>query len=285
VKRPGGSLLVSIALHVVLGAGLIWVLGIPTSFHDWMGLTPPPKEPTEHIAYVALPSAGGGAAGQRTTEPSTGAPAPAPRLRAPSAIPSTVPAPTQGEAVPSGESAAGGTGTGGGGTGQGLTQGISPSFEDPRVWVPPGEVRSAPKTSTQRLDSALASTLRTHQDSMNALAAARGRDPGDWTFEKGGKKWGMDRNKIYIGDHSIPTAILALLPLNTGSNPIKNREERMLNSQRVEIMEQAQRAMNEEEFREAVKKIRERKEREHQAELARKKAAEKANAAGEQPIP
>jgi hypothetical protein len=53
----------------------------------------------------------------------------------------------------------------------------------------------------------------------------------------------------------------------------------------VEIMEQAQRAMNEEEFREAVKRIRERKEREHEAELARKKAAEKAKTAGEQPIP
>lgn len=107
---------------------------------------------------------------------------------------------------------------------------------------------------------------------MNAIAAAQGRKPGDWTFEKGGKKWGMDSRNIYIGDHSIPTAILALLPLNSGSNPIKNREERDLNFQREEIFEQAQRAMNEEEFREAVKKIRERKEREHEAEQARKKA-------------
>jgi predicted ribosome quality control (RQC) complex YloA/Tae2 family protein len=95
----------------------------------------------------------------------------------------------------------------------------------------------------------------------------------------------MDRNKIYIGDHSIPTAILALLPLNSGTNPIKNREERALNAQRVEIQEQAQRAMNEEEFREAVKRIRERKEREHQAELARKKAAEQSKTASDRPIP
>ena len=162
---------------------------------------------------------------------------------------------------------------------------MSPSFEDPRVWLPPGQVQGTPRSPAERLDSALVSVLRTHQDSLNALAEARGREPGDWTFEKGGKKWGMDRNKIYIGDHSIPTAILALLPLNSGSNPIKNREERALNAQRVEILEQAQRAMNEEEFREAVKRIRERKEREHQAELAQKKAAEKARAAGERPIP
>ena len=110
---------------------------------------------------------------------------------------------------------------------------------------------------------------------MNAIAAAQGREPGDWTFEKGGKKWGMDKRNIYIGDHSIPTAILALLPLNSGSNPVKNREERNLNLQRQEINEQAQRAMNEAEFREAVKKIRERKEREHRAEQERKKLAEK----------
>src|SRR5690606_3352566 len=43
VRRPSGSLLISVVLHIVLGAGLIWVLSIPYSFHDWMGLTPAPK--------------------------------------------------------------------------------------------------------------------------------------------------------------------------------------------------------------------------------------------------
>lgn len=279
MRRPSGSLLVSIALHIVLGAGLVWVLSIPYPFHDWMHLTPQPEEPPEQISYVTLPSAGGGGAAEQQPGPAA-APRPSRPLRAPSTVPNAVPTPTP-EARPA-EGAAGGTGTG---TGNGLRQGISPSFEDPRVWLPPGEVRAAPKSPSERLDSALVSVLRTHQDSLNALAESQGRQPGDWTFEKGGKKWGIDRNKIYIGDHSIPTAILALLPLNSGSNPVKNREERALNAQRLEIQEQAQRAMNEEEFREAVKRIRERKEREHQAELARKKAAEQAKADGKQPIP
>lgn len=278
MRRPSGSLLVSIALHIVLGAGLIWVLSIPYPFHDWMHLTPQPEEPAEQISYVTLPSAGGGGGG---TERQPG-PATAPRpLRAPTSIPSAPPTPSAGGQPAQPAGGAGGEGTGG----NGLRQGVSPSFEDPRVWLPPGQVQGTPRSPAERLDSALVSALRTHQDSLNALAETRGREPGDWTFEKGGKKWGMDRNKIYIGDHSIPTAILALLPLNSGSNPIKNREERALNAQRVEIQEQAQRAMNEEEFREAVKRIRERKEREHQAELAQKKAAEKARAAGEKPIP
>lgn len=279
MRRPSGSLLVSIALHIVLGAGLVWVLSIPYPFHDWMHLTPQPEEPPEQISYVTLPSAGGGGAAEQQPGPAA-APRPSRPLRAPSTVPNAVPTPTP-EARPA-EGAAGGTGTG---TGNGLRQGISPSFEDPRVWLPPGEVRAAPKSPSERLDSALVSVLRTHQDSLNALAESQGRQPGDWTFEKGGKKWGIDRNKIYIGDHSIPTAILALLPLNSGSNPVKNREERALNAKRLEIQEQAQRAMNEEEFREAVKRIRERKEREHQAELARKKAAEQAKADGKQPIP
>ncbi|HEY9515243.1 MAG TPA: hypothetical protein VIQ74_06120, partial [Gemmatimonadaceae bacterium] len=155
----------------------------------------------------------------------------------------------------------------------GLREGITPSFSDPRVWVPPAPATSPPRSPSERLDSALVSSLRVHQDSMAAVADAAGRKPGDWTFERNGKKWGMDSRKIYIGDHSIPTAILALLPLNSGSNPIKNKQERALNFQHNEIMEQAQRAMNEDEFREAVKRIRERKEREHEAEQKRKQLA------------
>lgn len=281
MRRPSGSLLVSIVLHVVLGAGLMWVLSIPYPFHDWMHLMPQPEEPLERISYVTLSSGGGGGGATEQQPGPAAAPRPLRPLRAPTAVPTAVPTPTPG-AQPAQPSGGGGAGTG---TGNGLRQGISPSFEDPRVWLPPGQAQAAPRSPSERLDSALVSVLRTHQDSLNALAESQGRKPGDWTFEKGGKKWGMDRSKIYIGDISIPTAILALLPLNSGTNPIKNREERVLNSQRQEIMEQAQRAMNEEEFREAVKKIRERKEREHQAELARRKAAERSKTAGEQPIP
>ena len=278
--RPSGSLLVSLALHVVLGAALIWVLSIPYPFHNWLFPTPPHEKPAEHISYVALPGGAGGAGQPASEGRPAAAPHRAPRLVAPSAVPTTVPRAEPGARPVQPAGGAGGEGAGG----NGLRQGITPSFEDPRVWLPPGEVQAAPRSPSERLDSALVSTLRTHQDSLNALAEGQGREPGDWTFKKGGKKWGMDKRNIYIGDHSIPTAILALLPLNSGSNPIKNRQERALNSQRLEIQEQAQRAMNEEEFREAVKKIRERKEREHEAAQARKKA-EQAKRTGERPIP
>ena len=106
---------------------------------------------------------------------------------------------------------------------------------------------------------------------MAAADAAQGKAPGDWTFGKGGGKWGIDPRNIYIAGHSIPTAILALLPLNKGANPITSNENKALAFQRQEILENAQRAMNEDEFRAAVKRIRERKQREHDAEQADRK--------------
>ena len=272
MRRPSGSLLVSIALHILLGAALLWLLSMPYPFHEWLPRKSPyESKPEERINYVEVPS--GGAPGRAGSEGGpAAAPRPAPPLVAPREVPARVPraAPAAPEAPPA---AGGAAGRGAGGTG--LRQGITPSFEDSRVWLPPGNAPSQPQSLSDSLDSAIGSALRIHQDSMRALAAAQGRKPGDWTFEKGGKKWGMDSKKIYIGDVSIPTAILALLPLNAGTNPIKNREERQLNFQRKEILEQAQRAMNEEEFREAVKRIRERKQREHDAEKSRKTIAEK----------
>src|SRR5581483_2570607 len=115
---------------------------------------------------------------------------------------------------------------------------------------PPGDVVSAPtrKTYSERLDSVLAARVQAHNDSLAAIAANAARAPGDWTFSKNGKKYGIDSKKIYLGDFSIPTAILALLPLNRGGNPTEVAAERALNFQRREIQEQAQRAMNAEEF-------------------------------------
>ena len=40
-----------------------------------------------------------------------------------------------------------------------------------------------------------------------------GAQPGDWTFERNGKKWGVDGSKIYLGKFWIPSAVLAALPI------------------------------------------------------------------------
>ena len=95
------------------------------------------------------------------------------------------------------------------------------------------------------------------------MAIASGqRKPGDWTFEKGGKTYGIDQQYIRLGKVSIPTALLALLPINTTGNPTVNERNRAQNQLRSDIFSNAQRGMNEADFKKAVKSIRERKERE-----------------------
>ncbi|HEU4643118.1 MAG TPA: hypothetical protein VFS44_11745 [Gemmatimonadaceae bacterium] len=276
-RRPDGSLLVSVALHVVLGVALLWVLSIPVPFRQWMHPEPSANTPQERIGYIALPSGGGGRAPQSAPPARPAAPAaPSKPLVAPRAVPSTLPpAPPAKSAAPSPSGQSGGAGEAGGAGGVGaLQRGITPSFDDPRVWLPPDAV-GTPRGAVQALDSVLASRIAAHNDSLAEIAAHAGRAPGDWTFKKNGKKYGIDRKKIYIGDLSLPTAILALLPLNKGGNPTEVQQERALNAQRNEIMEQAQRAMNEEDFQKAVKQIRERKQREHDAEMKRKEQEKK----------
>ena len=156
----------------------------------------------------------------------------------------------------------------------GPVRGVRPSYSDPRVWTTPDQVVSAPLSPSERLDSVLNVRLAAHEDSMLAAGGAGPRRAaGDWTYEKDGKKYGMDSKYIRLGKVSIPTTLLALLPLNLGNNMGNVQQierERALGRQRVEIMEQAQRAMNEEDFRKAVRAIRERKQRERERLLASK---------------
>ena len=274
-RRISGSLLISIAVHIVFGAALLWVLSIPAPFNQWLKQYRGAPIPVERIGFLQLPNRGTNVPGRSggNGRPVTRHRGPAAPLTAPTTVPTGIPQPVPGAA--GAPEAGSGPVVGRGGA----EQGIVPSFSDPRLWLPPGPVVTAPKTPSQRLDSAIVARLQVHLDSMQAIAANAGRAPGDWTFEKNGKKYGIDSKKIYIGDHTLPTAILALLPLNSGGNPILAQQDKALAFQRAEIMENAQRAMNEEEFREAVKRIRERKQREHDAELKareerRKKAAQ-----------
>jgi hypothetical protein len=129
------------------------------------------------------------------------------------------------------------------------------------------------------VDSVIAERFGRHRDSM-ALAEGAGRKAecpptvtacSDWTVEKGGHKWGIDASAIRLGPVSIPTALLALLPLNRAGmqgNVFAAERKRQQDAWSREIADQAQRAMNEDEFRVAVKRLRERKERERAAARA-----------------
>ncbi|MFL5576200.1 MAG: hypothetical protein ACJ79S_09575 [Gemmatimonadaceae bacterium] len=258
-RQASTSLAISVALHLVLGAVLVRVLTLPLPLHDLFEFDKGSSPPVERISFIALPKAGpvttAGRSGGDGRPKSAQPPAP---LRAPSAVPEAVPAAPAAPATTGGSGEVIGRG--------GAEEGIRPSFGDPRVWVPPADVVSAPKSPTERLDSSLTARLRAHRDSLAVVAHVPSKaERGDWTVERDGKKYGIDQKFIHLGKFSLPTAALALLPLNTQANPIAARREQALDRMRADIQFQAQRAMNEEEFRDAVKAIRERKERERAA--------------------
>ena len=116
------------------------------------------------------------------------------------------------------------------------------------------------------MDSTIAADVGRARDSSAAVAYTPNKfERGDWTVEKNGRKYGMDTEFIRLGKVSIPLPLLALLPLNLAQgNPIAAAREREMASLRSEIQVHSARGMNEQEFRRAVKSLRERKERERQ---------------------
>jgi hypothetical protein len=271
-RRVDGSFLVSIALHIVVGAALFAILSIPNPIRQWLMFDHGEKPHVEQVTYVATPSAGSAVArsggdnvpvrGKRRATP----------LVAPTSIPTAVPPAPASTEPESGAGPVVGAG--------GAAEGVTPSYGDPRVWAPTGPVYYAPKSQAERLDSVISLRVFAHNDSMALYNS--GKKPGDWTFEKNGEKYGMDQQKIYLGKLALPTALLALLPLNVQGNPARYQNDRMKESQRQEIYLNAQRAMDNDEFKIAVKEIRQRKDREHKAELAAKHAQQQSQQAAQQ---
>jgi hypothetical protein len=122
----------------------------------------------------------------------------------------------------------------------------------------------------QRIDSAIAERVHALEDSLAGIPHERA--PGDWTFTRGGKKYGIDQKYIHLGDFSLPTALLALLPLNVQGNPATYERDKRNATYRADIQDQAARMARDEDFRAAVKALRERKEKERQDQ--KKKSSE-----------
>ncbi|HUQ83059.1 MAG TPA: hypothetical protein VM076_18045 [Gemmatimonadaceae bacterium] len=255
--------MLSIVLHVVIGAALLRVLLIPYPF-TLFASKEQAVEP-ERISFLALPqesvtpSLGKSGGNGRPETPNA---KPVPPLVAPTAVPTTVPPSSPAPAAPvTAPDVGSGPLIGGGGP----TKGIRPSYSDPRIWVPAAPVVSAPKSADARMDSVIAAGIQHAMDSAAANTYSPNKfERGDWTVEKNGRRYGIDQQAIRLGKVSIPTALLGLLPLNMQGNPIAAERERALASIRQDILFQAQRTLNEEEFRKAVKSLRERKERERQ---------------------
>jgi hypothetical protein len=277
--RSRASLFISLGIHSVVAVALVNIvfrydLGTRSTFERSERSTP---ERLRYIRVVAEPSAGGRA----TATQATSGPAATVRLRPPTRVPVGIPQrpPGSAAAAPGVEDRAGGAGRG---TDVTPATGVQPSYTDPRLWPEPGPFVPVPKTSAQRTDSAVKAAFGIFIDSMRTAEANKGRAPGDWTFkDKKGGKWGWDQAGIRLGRVTIPQAVLSLLPLNVQTNPTFNDPVTVREAafRRGDLLYHAKRAASEDEFRRAVKRIRERKDRERAAEKA-----DKANGDGPQSV-
>lgn len=261
LRRPSGSFAVSIAFHTALAV----VLANVVLHYDIVFQRPvlPPAPVREHVTYVAVSPPAGAATGTTLTTPATATETePQRRLVAPSRVPTTVapaaPRPATGGTTGGTE---GGTGIGGG---VGEATGIVPGPVDPRLAQGSKFFYPAYKTPGERTDSAVKAIIGAYNDSvaMAMASAAQERQPGDWTFDRNGKKYGIDGSKIYLGKFWIPSAVLAALPIHAQANPGERAVNRLSSTYRGEILQHAQAQFHDDEFKTAVKRIRERKDRE-----------------------
>ncbi|MEP6691721.1 MAG: hypothetical protein ABJD07_11230 [Gemmatimonadaceae bacterium] len=254
-KQPAGVVW-SVVIHLVFGALLIWVLALPYPLSRLFSNDQGATIPVEKISFLRLPDRGTTTAGRSGGDDRPIAPrAPEPpRLVAPTTVPTTIPiAPVA--TLPTPVTGGNGPLIGRGGA----VQGVTPSYHDSPLWAIPTEIATAPKSVSQKLDSALSTRIAAHNDTVDAYYRGHKLERGDWTFERDGKKFGIDSSGLHLGSITIPSMLLPHFQPNTAEQLAKNRAIAMVNQ---EVRESAQRAMNADEFREAVKRIRERKERE-----------------------
>jgi hypothetical protein len=255
-KRPSKPFLVSFGVHLVVAVALMRMLIVN------LDLSTKRRQavPEQRVGFVRI------SGGVKTPVPGKsggdGKPL-TPReihVVAPVAVPTTIPAASGPPTKPTDEGTGPLVGVGG------PTRGVRPQYSDPRVWEPPAGIAARPQTVKQTLDSLIAEGIAPYNDSVAAVAQRR--DPTDWTIEKGGYKWGIDRKAIRLGPVSIPTALLAMLPLNIQGNPTTMQRDRAYATMNADINWHARQAINEADFMKAVRSIRERKERERAAALS-----------------
>jgi hypothetical protein len=278
--RTPASAALSVGIHaVIIGAALRWaVLGYPMP--EW--LRSKGEAPTEQrITFVR--SGGGGGPTARASQVAAGAAkkgkaSEEKKLIAPVEVPNGVAASIPAPVTDAGGANANDAGTGAGGTAMsGAIEGMRPALADGRLYGPPPRGLSGPEplTSKQRVDSVIGERFARYRDSIVAvqMAASGRRDPHDWTYkDKSGRQWGMDQQYIRLGPVSIPTALLALLPLNQNAPSPTMYESRRIANLSQEIQFNVSRAMTQEDFNTAVRRTRERKDRERSEQ--RKKGSE-----------
>jgi hypothetical protein len=269
-KSDRGSIAISVAVHIVVIA-LIASITFSYSFAPFFGDKATTPEQLHYITLQPRPSPNVGN-GSKTKDVPKKALNPA-RLLAPTIIPTALP-PLPPPTVSVG--AISGTGTGSGGAPAGAATGVEPAMPDSRIALRPSAPLHLPMTIAERNDSAVKAIFQDFRDAEIATEEARGRSPKDWTIDRNGQKYGLDSQYIYLGKFKIPSAILAALPIKSGGvDGAALTRQRNADWIRDDIASHSQ-GMTEDDFRAAIKRIRERKDKEKKEADDKDKAQPKA---------
>lgn len=157
---------------------------------------------------------------------------------------------------------------------RGQVRRLGPGLGDGLLWVeplplPPRQLAAVLTRQDARelADSFVTAVVQAYLDSIAHdpdLATLR---PPSWVANVAGTKFGIDASNIYVAGLKIPTALLALLPLPGVGNqrPIDHRIETMAYDLRVA----GARSRNLEDFRQAVRELRAKTERDREFERNR----------------
>jgi hypothetical protein len=267
-RWPWVAVTASVLAHSLLLFG--WITGrlpeVPRLPRQLIVLAPPAGGPNERITPYQLPRQLGDQGINRLPQPRRGSPAqqrPRPELPRREEAVTVLPQPEPRVPVSIGEPGAPPAGVGR----------IGPGLADGHLWVrplplPPRELaeRLAPQRA-ELLDSMVSVIVQAYLDSIAEDPSGWNvGSPPSWTTEVAGKKFGLDSKHIYVAGLKIPAAVLALLPIS-GGNIDQNRAYSHLMDLRADLLYAGRRAETLDEFKEVIREIRRRKERER--EMAR----------------
>lgn len=265
IRRLRSPLLISAVAHVLAFIGLVQLFAMPNPLRKWLERERVEFQP-ERIGYVSLPAtAPVSTPGRRggDNRPISEAPAlrpPQPAITAPGS-------PVVAATIPPNPNASSEGGSGPLVGGGGPMKGVQPAFHDPRLWTIPDRLVTAPRSTSDHIDTVFAARVAKALDSARAVPS--NDPPKEWSVGSGSSKYGMTKDGIVLAGVTIP-----MVPFRPPLG--KMDESRRLYAMRTEIMQQSQRRLNEDEFRQAAQRIRERKDREReqqQKEKGKEKAA------------
>jgi hypothetical protein len=262
------AILVSVAVHSLLLFG--WVGGrlpsVPRRPPQLIVLSPPSEGPEQVPMRYQVPEAAADRSGRELADRRKGTPGRRPSRPALRTRPQVTVLP---ESRP--ERPAADTGSTPRPQPQTPIGRIGPGLAQGRLWVrplplPPRELaQRLSKSKAELVDSAVTTIVQAYLDSIATDPATRNKGLPDWTTEIAGKKFGLDSKNIYIAGLKIPAAVLALLPIPAG-NIDQNRAYSHFMDLRADLLYAAQRAETLDEFKQVIREIRERKEREREFE-------------------